>query len=502
MEYPTQVERWGVFELALPGRSDGNPFTDHTIRARFCCRAETVEVNGFYDGEGVWRVRFMPRFALPYTFRVWGSFADGETSGSFDVTPAAPGNHGPVCARGTHFEYADGTPFHPVGTTAYVWELQPGPLRRRTLDTLAEGWFNKIRFCVFPKHYLYNLHDPVSFPYEGTPCPSMEDYQGEFYRMMHVQPGNHWDFTRFDPAHFRLVEQAVADLGALGIQADLILLHPYDRWGFSEMSAEQDDLYLRYLIARLGAYRNVWWSLANEYDLLAAKTVADWERMGDLLAAEDPYGHLRSIHNCGAPYDFGRPWITHCSLQRTDLYRSTEDTGDWLRRYRKPVVFDEIAYEGDLDQGWGSISGEELVRRFWEAALRGGYASHGETFDRPDGVIWWSHGGALHGESPARLRFLRGILDQTPGAGLRETKGSWDEVAAVADAPDGEGYRLYYYSFMRPCRRRFLLPQGERYEAEIIDTWQMTVTPAGIVQGETVLELPGRPYIAVRLRRC
>lgn len=126
----------------------------------------------------------------------------------------------------------------------------------------------------------------------------------------------------------------------------------------------------------------------------------------------------------------------------------------------------------------------------------------GETFDRPDGVIWWSHGGALHGESPARLRFLRAILDQTPGAGLRQVSGSWDEVAAVADAPDGEGYRLYYYSFMRPCRRRFFLPEGERYEAEIIDTWQMTVTPAGIVQGETVLELPRRPYMAVRLRRC
>jgi hypothetical protein len=25
---------------------------------------------------------------------------------------------------------------------------------------------------------------------------------------------------------------------------------------------------MRYLAARLGAYRNVWWSLANEYDFL------------------------------------------------------------------------------------------------------------------------------------------------------------------------------------------------------------------------------------------
>ncbi len=34
------------------------------------------------------------------------------------------------------------------------------------------------------------------------------------------------------------------------------------------MTPEQDDRYVRYLAARLGAYRNVWWSLANEYDFL------------------------------------------------------------------------------------------------------------------------------------------------------------------------------------------------------------------------------------------
>ena len=32
------------------------------------------------------------------------------------------------------------------------------------------------------------------------------------------------------------------------------------------MPAEADDRYLRYAVARLAAYRNVWWSLANECD--------------------------------------------------------------------------------------------------------------------------------------------------------------------------------------------------------------------------------------------
>ena len=37
------------------------------------------------------------------------------------------------------------------------------------------------------------------------------------------------------------------------IEADLILFHPYDRWGYATMPAEADDRYLRYVIARLCA---------------------------------------------------------------------------------------------------------------------------------------------------------------------------------------------------------------------------------------------------------
>ena len=501
LTYPKTAERWGVFEASLPGKTEGNPFTDYTMEATFVSRGETVHVNGFYDGDGMYRVRFMPSFPGEYTFTVSGSFSDeGEQAGSFTVLPASAGNHGPVRARGFHFEYEDGTPYYPIGTTAYVWELQREELRRGTLEELAKGYFNKIRFCVFPKHYLYNLHDPVSFPYEGTPC-KIDPNDRELGFRMEVQPGNDWDFTRPNPAHFRLVEESIRALGAIGVEADLIVMHPYDRWGFSHMSAEQDDLYWRYVIARFAAFRNVWWSLANEYDILADKTIADWERYAQILVDEDPYRHLRSVHNCLTMYDYTRPWITHCSIQRTDLYKCAEYTDDYRTRYGKPVVLDEIAYEGDIDQGWGNISGQELVRRFWEAALRGGYATHGETFDRGDNVLWWSHGGKLHGESPARIRFLRQVLEQTPGAGLRRMNGQWDELAATVDTMGDSGYYLYYYGFLRPSRRTFSFPENVKLEAEIIDTWNMTVTPAGTHTGRFTLELPRREYMAVRLRR-
>ena len=54
-----------------------------------------------------------------------------------------------------------------------------------------------------------------------------------------------WDFARFDPAFWRHFERRVGQLRDLGIEADLILFHPYDRWGFATMDAESDDRYLQ-----------------------------------------------------------------------------------------------------------------------------------------------------------------------------------------------------------------------------------------------------------------
>ena len=54
----------------------------------------------------------------------------------------------------------------PCGTTCYVWELQSKETQEKTYESLAASPFNKIRFCVFPKHYVYNLKEPAQYPFE------------------------------------------------------------------------------------------------------------------------------------------------------------------------------------------------------------------------------------------------------------------------------------------------------------------------------------------------
>jgi len=476
-----EAELWGVFELELRGPSHGNPFVDVEVSAEFHQEGCSVRMSGFYDGEGVYRIRFMPETEGTWTYRTNSNARslDG-IQGSFLCMEPSLGNHGPVRVNNTyHFAYQDGTPYLPIGTTCYAWTHQGNELEEQTLESLRSSAFNKIRMCVFPKSYLFNNNEPTYNAFEGSLAEG-------------------WDYTRFNPEFFRHLEERIDDLGKLGIEADLILFHAYDRWGYSEMSPAVDDRYLRYLVARLSAYRNVWWSLANEYDLMWAKGLEDWERFARIVTENDPVRHLISNHNCFAFYDFSKPWVTHCSVQRVDVYKTSEFTNEWRDKWKKPIVIDECAYEGDIDQGWGNITGEEMVRRFWEGAVRGGYVGHGETYLNPEEILWWSKGGKLTGSSPARIAFLRKIMEEGPQGVLNPLPSDWDvPCAGIKDE-----YYLYYFGFNQPKFRNFNRRAGIRYQVEIIDTWNMIVEKLpDSFEGSFRIELPGKQYMAVRLTK-
>ena len=399
--YTEHVKRYGIAELVFQGPSEGNPFAEQWVKGTMAGQAEEKHAEGFYDGNGVYKLRFMPSGEGTYEITAATSWGD-EAKVTVEVGAADEGCHGPVRVANTyHFAYDDGKEYYPCGTTCYVWELQSKETQEKTYESLASSPFNKIRFCVFPKHYVYNLKEPAQYPFEireNSPW-SPSDFETEKLEKaprnmfggidaMIENPDEVWDYTRPNPSYFEHIENTIARLGTMGIQADLILFHPYDRWGYSRMNLEQQNFYLRYVVNRFSAYHNVWWAMANEFDLFRWKPVSEWESNAETVCRQDPYRHLRSIHNCMTMYDHSRGWITHCSLQRIDLYRTAENVEIWRPQYGKPCVLDEIAYEGNLPFGWGNISGEEMTRRFWEAYTRGGYGQHGETYENENGVIW------------------------------------------------------------------------------------------------------------------
>ena len=133
--------------------------------------------------------------------------------------------------------------------------------------------------------------------------------------------------------------------------------------------------------------------------------------------------------------------------------------------------------------------------------MRGGYAGHGETYEHPDDILWWSHGGALHGESQERIKFLRTILDDVPGYGLMPADGWYDASVGIPESYPDSGYEIHYFGFDRPSFRIFNKEEDKKYHVDIIDTWEMTVTDAGIHSGRFKISLPGKEYMAVRLKR-
>ena len=466
---PQKVERWGIFEVSLSGPSGGNPFVDIKLSGEFRQKDRFFEPEGFYDGDCVYRIRFMPDELGEWTYVTKSSRRelDGKT-GKFTCVKPSRGNHGPVRVHKTwHFAYADGTPYFQVGTTCYAWVHQGIAMEEQTLATLKKAPFNKMRMCVFPKDYVYNKNEPKYYPFEGKPLKD-------------------WDYSRFNPEFFRHFERRVGDLRNLGIEADIILFHPYDRWGFSKMDAKTDELYLRYIVARLAAYRNVWWSFANEYDLMKSKSMEDWDRFFQIVQKYDPYEHLRGIHNCRSFYDHTKPWVTHASIQSSELARGRE----WRDKYKKPIVYDECKYEGNIPQGWGNITAEELVHRFWLGTFSGCYVGHGETYQHPKDLLWWSKGGVLHGQSPARIASLRKIMEPTPFDDM--VPGELSGGNHILSKP-GEYYFVY---ITNPTAITLELAGSRPYKVDGIDTWNMTVTSLGSASpGEFSFTPPKAKYV-------
>jgi hypothetical protein len=463
---------WDVFELELSGPSTGNPFLDVTLSACFTHENATCQVSGFYDGDGTYRVRFMPHEEGAWSYETSSNREElNRIKGRFDVGAPLPESHGPVhVVDQYHFAYADGKRFFPVGTTLYCWHLERYD---ETLATLERAGINKVRF--------------MPLPHSGHKGPPHNPWEGS---------ANRWDFDRPNPEFWHSTENAVKDLRDKGVQADFIFFHPYESgdrqtWGLGpeRMTDIQRKNYLKYAVSRLAAFHNVWWSMANEYDGIN-KTLSFWEPLAEVVAQTDPYGHMHSIHGYpGSHYPgWSQPWVTHISIQDPGV----AGISGWRQQYQKPVIDDEYQYEGNW-KPWGNLTAEEATRRMWVATIAGGYATQGESYT-PYSFFW--KGGIPQGASWARVSWLsREVLnnDRKP---LPEGLTPIDRVSARA----AKGYSLYYFGEEVTSGKSFTMPVGKGYQVDVLDTWNMTVTEVdGVYSGTFTITWPSGKYMAVRI---
>ena len=501
----SQVERWGVEEVTLHStRSYANPVTDVKFSGRFTSPSGKVsEVKGFFDGDGIWLVRFMPEETGSWTYSTISNNPDlNGKSGAFTVVAPSGDKHGPVhVAKSYHFDYANGTPYFLLGTTTYGG-LSAGPLERaKTMSKLAHSPFNKTRFFLLSRG--------------SAGLPPFE-----------LGEGGRMDFTRPNPAYFREVEAGLRELSAMNVQADVILWNYSSQdagpANISDMTPEVESVYLEYVVSRFAAFNNVWWTMSNEFDLF--KRPKNWKALGELVQRSDPYHHPISIHQSALAYydNYRQDWLSHIIIQDLTQLRLPSGPRNLgaleldARKVGKPVVVDEYGYEGNNGTTYGSFSGADIVEMHWSFTMSGAYGSHGETYGGNSG---WE----FVGDAPARLGFLKQIMTQAP---FQEMEPANDLVAYNGPlyAPTMLAKRgAYYLLHIPPLRHKpdwnpgafgpgtpsnplpLREPYGNLvldptaievdlapgiYKVELIDTWQMRVAPIGYVQGGKQTVLP------------
>jgi len=260
--------------------------------------------------------------------------------------------------------------------------------------------------------------------------------------------------------------------------------------------------------------------MANEYDYVANRSIADWDLLSKTVVESDPYRHLCSIHGSTATYyDYWKPEFTHVSIQDEAPVMNWGAAAIVRNVYHKPIVYDEVGYEGNLKSRWGRYSPEEMTFAVWMGVIGGTYVTHGESYmfkDRTD-TIFWAKGGMFKGSSWKRIAFLKKIMETGPGP-LEMADVSRDFKTATA----GKGYYFVYFGkemndswlFNLPAKNgKYEKPKpGTRYKVEIIDTWNMTIQKCRLTFETTEINdyrlydrelkkvrLPMKPYMALRI---
>ena len=268
------MKQYEMFELKFQADPPVNSNVEIDLQAEFTQQGRSLTVKGFYAGNNEYIIRFYPQNAGKYTCKITGIIEAEKT-----YICEKSSQTGMVRVVKSHFEYENGTKYLPFGTTIYALAHQEPQLIKQTVNTLSSSPFNKVRHCIFPKHYDYNHNEPVFYPFEKKKDGSLDVHHPCF---------GYWDH----------LESIIFQLQKMGIESDIILFHAYDRWRFSSLSMEENKIYLDYVLRRLSAVPSVWWSMANEYDIVFSRKENDWYDIETFIVENDPFQHLLSNHNC------------------------------------------------------------------------------------------------------------------------------------------------------------------------------------------------------------
>ena len=165
-----RVEKWDIFELTLYTDSlFENPFRDVELSAVFKT-ALPKKVEGFHDGDGTWKIRFMPE-RTEYSFVTESNIGEfNGLEGSFSCVDPRK-QQGTVNVSEIPFQLCRRNTLLYHGHNRVCLDIQAAGGKGETLRSFAKYGFNKIRMLFSPK-YLAGFteidltYDPPVLPFK------------------------------------------------------------------------------------------------------------------------------------------------------------------------------------------------------------------------------------------------------------------------------------------------------------------------------------------------
>ncbi len=328
-----KVGLWDRFEAVLENkRAYGDPYRDVTLEVEYHRPdGSPVRFWGFYDGGATWRLRFMPDQTGIWTYTA--RFSDGAPSveGEFECVPSdLPGMIAVDKANPMWFGFKGGS--HILLRSLHVGDgffaaNMPDETRTAFLDWAVGQGYNMLSIG---SHYL-NRAEPGR--------------------------GEGWDTPRLWPleaAEYRKAERILDDLARRRL-----IVFPFGgffgRGADHPKTPEDEELYVRYVLARFGAYWNILLNVSGPEPLLVKEeqvwlTKPELERLARLIRRLDVYGHLLTVHNRTGDDEFlDADWVDFGTLQgpkTTDIAALYEGV---LKNHRpdRPLYVQETLWSGN-----------------------------------------------------------------------------------------------------------------------------------------------------------
>jgi Protein of unknown function (DUF4038) len=403
-------------------------------------------VDGFSDAEdgSVYRIRFMPSAPGDYTYSVeyrqgWSS---RSATGKFHVRNG--GRRGPIridSQNRWHFVW-EGTGDHYFfnGTTAY-WLIgwRDDQVIQASIERLHRLKVNRIRVTVAGRTNLY-YGEPVMVGQNWTPFitpwPTSKAVRylhllgragqrfgmglapGLFDSLANLgwpediyHPG--FDYRRFKVSYWQKFERALHFARDRDMIFSLVLDMNDSRVHPSPGGADERR-FIRYAIARFGAFSNITWDLGDDLDQYRDD---HWtHETGALIKQWDPYRHLATSHPVeNVHQDRTSDWFDFTSFQEWSRNQhafmlAQREEQERLGRII-PQTNEEYGYEDHYPMwasGLGSESADALRRTAWEIVMAGGYQTTGETARRGTNVWPDTGGGWMNGRGDDTMTMLQG----------------------------------------------------------------------------------------------